>query len=128
DVALATCSTSHACAQEPPPWLLFKAPEPFDALRWRERLARRFGRLASDPEGSAAAAASSLSPERLLPLQRIVSLLAHAREQTAARDEDQALSSFAEAARIGAQLGDVPGAAAWNAEIHLSLGVTAAQA
>jgi hypothetical protein len=128
NAALAVCRTSHVWAQEPPPLLLFKAPEPFDALRWRERIARRLGPLASSPESSAAAAAPSLAPERLLPLQRIESLLASAREQAAALAEDEALSSLAEAARIGEQLGDVPGAAAWNAEIDIGLGVTAAQA
>jgi hypothetical protein len=120
-------SANGAQGQRPAPLLLFKTPVPADAERIRALVARRFGALARDPSASVARKAPRVALERLRPLRRIEALLASAREQAAALAEDQALGTLAEAARIGEQLGDVPGAAAWNAEIELGIGLTAAQ-
>jgi hypothetical protein len=126
-VVFALLGASQALAQDTRPLLLFRDEKPADAERWRERLERRLGPL-QVRDAEQVDRAQGVSSERLLPLHRIETLLASAREQAAALLEDQALSSLAEAAGIGQQLGDVPGAAAWNAEIQLQLGITAAQA
>jgi hypothetical protein len=70
---------------------------------------------------------AALSVERVQALSRLDSLLGEARAHAAALQEDAALAALADAARIGEQLGDVPGAAAWNAEAQLRLGMTALQ-
>jgi hypothetical protein len=111
--------------------LLVFAPEiPRDAARWQARLARAYGALDLDPElwlrhGSPQ---RGIEPARLAALARIEAQLAHAAERAAALAEDEALAALAQAADLGEQLADMPGAAAWNAEIQLRLAVIAAQA
>ena len=101
-----------------------------DLATWGPRLtALQGGRaLVSDPQAWVAARSGGLARKRLEPLGRIEALLIQARNEAAALAEDQALATLSTAARIGEQLGDVPGAAAWNAEIQLQMAVTAAQA
>jgi len=109
--------------------LLFKDGEPADAPAWRARLESQADRpLVHDPSSWAARAVEGVQVERLRPLALIEALLARARSEAATLAEDRALATLAEAVREGEQLGDVPGAARWNAEIQLSIGVTAAQA
>jgi hypothetical protein len=111
--------------------LLVFAPEPpRDAARWQARLARAYGALDLDPErwlrhGNAR---PGIDPARLAALARIEAQLAHAAERAAALAEGEALAALAQAADLGEQLADMPGAAAWNAEIQLRLAVIAAQA
>jgi hypothetical protein len=109
--------------------LLFKDAEPADAAAWRVRLASQArAPFVQDLSSWAAIAAGGVQPERLRPLARIEALLAQAQAEAAALAEGRALATLAEAAREAEQLGDVPGAAHWNAEIQLGIGVTAAQA
>jgi hypothetical protein len=109
--------------------LLFKGGEPPDAPAWRTRVAARsHAALVHDLASWAADGARGVEAPRLAPLAQVETLLARAREQAAALDERGALATLAEAARVGEQIADVPGAALWNAEIQLGIGVTAAQA
>ena len=101
-----------------------------DAPRWTERLTRALGPIEGDAKRLTAqrAARSGVARERVQALARLEQRLAQAREQAAALFEREALSLLASAADAGEQLADVPGAAAWNAEVQLWLAVTAAQA
>jgi PEGA domain len=112
-----------ARAQVAPSAVLFRAPAPKDAARLRSRVAPH----AVDPV-AAVTVLTPIDPTRLQELQRLEDLLLHAREQTAALAEADALATLAEAARIADLQADLPGAAAWNAEVQLALGVTAMQA
>jgi hypothetical protein len=128
-VVLGTAAPSPARAEPPATVLLFKAPAQPDAASWRARLARRLGPLAGHtPVQDAMTPAGSVVRERLQALASIETLLQQAHAQAAALAEDQALATLAQAAGIAEQLGDVPGACAWDAEVQLSLGLTAAQA
>jgi hypothetical protein len=116
-------------AQAPRPVLLFKAPEPAPARRasWTEIVSARNGPL----EGADLAWARqppAIGKARLVLLAHIERHLAEARAQAAALDEADALATLAEAASLSEQVGDVPGASAWQAEIQLMIGATAAQA
>jgi hypothetical protein len=109
--------------------LLFAGGEPRDAATWRARVAPHAGaRLVPDLDAWAVAQVRGVARARLLPLARIEALLARARGEAAALDENGALATLAEAEREAGQLGDLPGAAHWNAEIQLGIGVTAVQA
>lgn len=111
--------------------LLVFAPEaPSDAARWQARLTRAYGALEVDPELwlRRTSPQRGIEPARLAALARIEALLARAAEHAAALAEDEALAALAQAADLGEQLADMPGAAAWNAEIQLRLAVIAAQA
>jgi tetratricopeptide (TPR) repeat protein len=111
--------------------LLVFAPQlPRDAARWQARLSRAYGALDVDPELwlRHADPQRGIDPERLAALARIEGQLVHAAERAAALAEEEALTALAQAADLGEQLADMPGAAAWNAEIQLRLAVIAAQA
>jgi hypothetical protein len=128
-LACACVYTAAGARAEDPAVLLFKDVEPADAAVWRARLAPHAGApLVHDLSSWALRASSGLEPARLLPLARIEALLARARAEAAALAEDRALATLAEALREAEQLGDVPGAARWNAEIQLAVGGIAAQA
>ena len=112
-----------AQAQAAPGAVLFRLPAPEDAARLRARIASH----AVDPI-AAATVPTPIDPSRLSDLQRVEDLLLHAREQTAALAEADALATLAEASRIADQEADLPGAPAFCAEVQLALGVTAMQA
>jgi hypothetical protein len=128
-LAWACAHTAAGGRAEAQAMLFFKDGEPADAAAWRARLAPHVGeQLVDDPSSWAARAVAGVEAERLRPLAHIEELLARARSEAATLAEDRALGTLAEAAREAEQLGDVQGAAQWNAEIQLSIGVTAAQA
>jgi len=84
--------------------------------------------LTDDPAAWAAHAETGFAPQRLGALVELDRLLAQAQAQAAALDEGAALSSLAQASRAGADLLDLPGIAAWHAEIEMRTGLVAAQA
>jgi hypothetical protein len=118
-----------AQAQAPRPVLLFKAPEPAPARleSWTKLVSARKGPL---ERGDLAWARlpPAIGSARLGLLVDIERHLAEARGQAAALREADALATLAQAASVSEQLGDVPGASAWQAEIQLRIGATAAQA
>ncbi len=107
--------------------LRFAGGAPADEAALRAALPPAIARAPSDLIGLARSPAG-VRPARLEELSRLEALLASARERAAALDEAGALADLAQAAHLGAGLGDVPGAAGYNAELQLQLGVTAAQA
>ena len=122
---------ARPCHANGPAKLLVFAPDaPADPARWRERLARAYGALELDPDVwlRSAQPQRGIEPSRLAALARIDQQLARAQGRAAAFAEDEALAELAQAADLGEQLADVPGAAAWNAEIQLRLALIAAQA
>jgi hypothetical protein len=116
-------------AQAPRPMLLFKAPEPAPARReaWTKRVSA--GQSPLEPADLAwARLPPAIGRARVGLLAEIERRLAEARAQAAALREADALATLAQAASLSEQLGDVPGASAWQAEIQLRIGATAAQA
>lgn len=112
--------------------LLFKGGAGPQTSARRAELEAAIGPLASpmpDAEaGPVLARARGVDPSRLAALRALEGLLGQAQAQAGALAEQEALATLAEAARLGEQLGDVPGAAPWNAEVQLRIGITAAQA
>lgn len=80
-----------------------------------------------DPVSYVCEATRAFEPARLRDLQRVEQLLAKAQVDAAALREGRALSGLAEAARLARGLLDLPGIAAWQAEIALRTGLVAAQ-
>src|SRR3954470_738102 len=118
---IALFSVTSAARADAAAKLLVFAPElPHDAARWRARLARAYGPLDLDPEIwlRRVEPERGIEPERLAALARIEAQLERAAERAAALADDEALAALAAAAEIGEQLADMPGAAAWNAEIQ----------
>lgn len=72
--------------------------------------------------------AGPVMPGRVRALGRVQQLVVEARRKAGALREARALSLLSEAARIAQAHADVPGSAAWIAEVHVAIGVTAAQA
>jgi hypothetical protein len=118
-----------AQAQAPRPLLWFKAPEPaIERLEaWTKLVSARQGPL---ERGDLAWARlpPTIARARIGLLADIESRLAEARAHAAALREADALATLAQAASLSEQLGDVPGAAAWQAEVQLTIGAIAAQA
>lgn len=86
------------------------------------------GPLTDDAVTWAGGSAEGFAPARLQTLGELDALLSRAQAEAAALDERAALSSLALASRVGAQLLDLPGIAAWQAEIEMRTGLVAAQA
>jgi hypothetical protein len=124
---LAIASGGHADANAT--LLVFVPGPPPDAARWVERLTGAVGPIEVDAARFATGLVrgAGIARSRVTALSRIERQLADARAQAAALSESEALSILAQAADDGEQLADMPGAAAWNAEIQLWLAVTAAQ-
>jgi hypothetical protein len=95
---------------------------------WARALARQWGPLERDPVARAAALAPSIARSRMNALARIEALLMDARSEAASLHESDALASLAAAERVAEGVADVPGIAAWMAEVQLQLGAVAAQA
>lgn len=115
-----------ALAQESSPLLVVRSDRSDAAARWRSRL-RGLG-LAGHDSLTPRQRPFAIAPERLASLARVEALLAQARAEAADLAEGDALSSLAQAAALVDDLGDVPGAAMWQAEVQLQIGVTAGQA
>jgi hypothetical protein len=108
-------------------------PERREAFRTHvERAALAAGlRDIGDPTRHAterARALGSLDRSRLETFRQVERLLVSARVDAAAFQEGRALASLAEAVRRAELRADVPGAAAWIAEVYTAMGITAAQA
>lgn len=73
-------------------------------------------------------ALGTLSVERVDAFRRVERLLTAARANTAGLMESRALGELHRAEALSRSLADVPGAAAWIAEVQTTLGITAAQA
>ncbi len=73
-------------------------------------------------------AAGRVPRARVLALGELSALLAEARRETAGLAEDEALRILARARTVAEAAADVPGAAAWLAEVETATGITAAQA
>lgn len=102
---------------------------------WREhveRAATASGRqLVDDPVTWArdrAGEEGDVLPARVEAFREVSRRLVAAREATVALREGDALAELARAERIAEDHADVPGAAAWLAEVHTAIGITAAQA
>ncbi len=96
-----------------------------------ERAARRAGyQVISDPiawaEGRALAL-GALDAGRVDAFKQVERLIVDARARTASLEESAALDSLAQADRIAQAHADVPGAAAWIAEVQTAIGITASQ-
>jgi hypothetical protein len=98
------------------------------AQGWARALARQWGPLEADPVAHAAALPPRIARGRMQALARIEGLLLDARGQAASLREADALASLAAAERTAEGAADVPGIAAWMAEVQLQLGAVAAQA
>lgn len=98
------------------------------AQGWARALARQWGALETDPVARAAALTPRVARARMDALARIEGLLLDARVQAATLREADALTSLAAAERAAEGAADVPGIAAWMAEVQLQLGAVAAQA
>jgi hypothetical protein len=98
------------------------------AQAWARALARQWGELEEDPVTVAAALPAGIARARMDALARIEGLLLDARVQAASLREADALTSLAAAERAAEGAADVPGIAAWMAEVQLQLGAVAAQA
>lgn len=101
--------------------------------RWRARaraaMAPDLGDPLEDPvEWAESTVGSGSSRERVAGLAEVESLLVFARKEAASLDEGRALAALGRASRIAEDLADVPGAAAWLAEIEIAIGITAMQA
>jgi hypothetical protein len=100
------------------------------ARRWRERVAAA---LAAEPIALEAWARSrqpvgTFAPPRLAAVGRIQRLLVEAKAAAARLREREALIRLARAEALAERHLDVPGMAAWYAEVQLAVALTAAQA
>lgn len=97
-----------------------------------ERAARMAGYgVMREPVGWAEGRVSelgTLSVDRVDAFRRVERLIIAARANTAGLMESRALAELHRAATLTRSLADVPGAAAWIAEVQTTLGITAAQA
>ena len=87
--------------------------------------------IVDDPVAWANARAAALGDvrrERVEPFREVEGMLVEARRESASLREGAALSLLARAEGIVADHADVPGAAAWLAEVYTAIGITAAQA
>jgi len=105
------------------------------AQRWsrsvREALTRA-GEGASDDAAQwariAGAREGTLDPQRVAALDEVAALIGEARAESARLREGPALARLARAAQLVEAHADVPGSAAWAAEVWTATGVIAAQA
>ncbi len=97
------------------------------ARRWRERFEAAHGR--EDLEGwvRAREPVATVPRERLVVLSQIEQLLVGARHARSRFRERDARALLAEAEGLAAASLDVPGTAAWYAEVQLAIAITAAQ-
>jgi hypothetical protein len=97
---------------------------------WRERVEAELGTPLTTLSAWAASSepVDSVTPDRLEVLARIDELVVRARESAVRLEERDALQSLARAEELAIQHLDVPGMAAWYAEIELAIALTAAQA
>jgi hypothetical protein len=84
-----------------------------DPVAWAERRVAELG---------------ALSATRLEAFEEVEDLLVAARAATAMHQEDRALRALEEASQIVRMHADVPGSAAWIAEVETAIGITASQA
>jgi hypothetical protein len=119
-----------ARAQAAATLLVFAPSAPPSASDWVDRVTRALGPVDLDATRLAVRRArpDGIARARLAALSRIEGQLAEARELAAGLAEGDALALLARAADAAEQLADMPGAAAWNAEVQLWLAVIAAQA
>ena len=83
--------------------------------------AARWARIAGAHDGT-------LDPQRVAALDEVVTLIGEARAESARLREGPALARLARAAQLVEAHADVPGSAAWAAEVWTVTGVVAAQA
>jgi len=74
-----------------------------------------------------ATAPAGVEPARLAALGQVEALLVEARGRAAQLEEAEALALLARALHVAETHPDVPGAAAWIAEVHTAMGLVAAQ-
>lgn len=101
-----------------------------DARRWRQRVESALDGPATSVEASVLAGApvGTVEPSRLDVLSTIERLLVGAREARAQLRDREALLALAQAEALAEAHLDVPGMAAWYAEVQLAIAITAAQA
>jgi hypothetical protein len=96
-----------------------------------ERAARRRGyEVIREPVGWAegrALALGALDDDRVKAFEQVERKIVFARGRTAMLRESEALDALAQADRIAQAHADVPGAAAWIAEVQTAIGITASQ-
>lgn len=102
---------------------------PERVARWTERVRDAVGEpVELEARVLAASPAGTVAPERLEVLTAIESLLMRSRAARAQLQEADALRALAQAESLVERALDVPGIAAWYAEVQLAIAVTAAQA
>ncbi len=103
--------------------------------RWSRDVSAALGRAgvraSSDATGwarSVGAREGTLDPQRVAALDEVAALIGEARAEAARLREGPALARLARAAQLVEAHADVPGSAAWAAEVWTATGVIAAQA
>lgn len=103
------------------------------AQAWRERVSRALHDVAGEPvaapdEWVRGRETGGVRPERLAAIAQVEALLVDARREAGVLREGQALRTLARAEILAETHADVPGSAAWIAEVKTAIGVVAAQA
>ncbi|MCC6875549.1 MAG: PEGA domain-containing protein [Sandaracinaceae bacterium] len=132
-LALLVLLCTGAARAQPPEALdalvITSASDEARAERWRAWLARSGGPTATLVEAAEQAEpVGSFDPARLEALVEIEELILRARSLTARLREAEALRFLARAERLALSVLDVPGAAAWYAEVELAIALSATQA
>ncbi|HJL18815.1 MAG TPA: PEGA domain-containing protein [Sandaracinaceae bacterium LLY-WYZ-13_1] len=104
------------------------APEA-TARRWRRRVEDAlFGTVSLEDWARGTQPAGTVTPDRLEVVERVQRLLVRAKGHAARLRERDALADLARAEALAERHLEIPGMAAWYAEVQLAVALTAAQA